>query len=69
MALALYAIAVFPANIHHAQLDLGSAHPVLGLWYHIPRLALQPALVWLALWVSRPANNSQATAPVQRPMD
>ncbi len=57
VALALYAVAVFPANINHAQLDLASAHPVLGWWYHIPRLALQPVLVWLALWVSRPGNN------------
>ena len=24
----------------------------LGLGYHVPRLAFQPVLIWLALWVS-----------------
>jgi uncharacterized membrane protein len=52
IGLALYAIAVFPANIKHAMIDLGSAHPVLGLWYHIPRFFLQPVLVWAALFAS-----------------
>ena len=51
-ALALYAVAVFPANINHALMDLSLAHPVLGLWYHIPRLAFQPVLVWAALYAS-----------------
>jgi uncharacterized membrane protein len=50
--LALYAIAVFPANIRHAILDIGSTHPSFGLWYHIPRFALQPILVWAALFAS-----------------
>lgn len=50
LGLALYAIAVFPANLHHA---FDGVH-VPGLpdswWYHGPRLALQPVLVALALW-------------------
>jgi uncharacterized membrane protein len=49
IGLALYAVCVFPANLHHA---LDGVH-VPGLpdswWYHGPRLALQPVLVWLAL--------------------
>lgn len=49
IGLAFYAVAVFPANITHALQDLSLAQPVLGLWYHIPRLALQPLLVWAAL--------------------
>lgn len=49
LGLALYAVAVFPANINHALQDMALAQPVLGLWYHIPRLALQPLLVWAAL--------------------
>jgi uncharacterized membrane protein len=53
IALAVYAVAVFPANINHAVLDLGLAQPVLGPWYHIPRLAFQPVLVWAALFAGR----------------
>ena len=52
LGLALYAIAVFPANIKHAMIDLGSAQPMLGLWYHVPRFLLQPVLVWAALFAS-----------------
>jgi uncharacterized membrane protein len=48
--LALYAVCVFPVNIKHA-LD-GPPIPGLSnqLWYHVPRLALQPVLVWWALY-------------------
>ena len=49
LGLALYAVAVFPANINHAMLDL-STHTGLGLWYHAPRLVFQPVLVWAALF-------------------
>jgi uncharacterized membrane protein len=52
IGLALYAVAVFPANIKHAMIDMASSHPSLGLWYHIPRFALQPVLVWAALFSS-----------------
>jgi hypothetical protein len=31
--------------IDMAQPDLG-----LGMAYHLPRLAFQPVLIWLALW-------------------
>ncbi|HEX8417566.1 MAG TPA: DoxX family protein [Methylobacterium sp.] len=51
--LALYAICVFPANIRHALEGI----PVPGLpdswWYHGPRLAFQPVLVWWALYATR----------------
>ena len=50
IGLALYAVCVFPANINHFALDMGRADHGLGLAYHIPRMALQPVLVWLALW-------------------
>jgi len=50
--LALYAICVFPANIKHA-LDAGLAWPLpRSWWYHAPRLAFQPVLVWWALFCS-----------------
>ncbi len=50
IALATYAVCVFPANIKHAidSLPAGAEH--LGWWYHAPRLAFQPVLVWWALF-------------------
>jgi uncharacterized membrane protein len=46
--MALYAVIVFPANLHHAFNNV----TVLGLpsswWYHAPRLLVQPVLVWWA---------------------
>jgi uncharacterized membrane protein len=32
--------------------DLDRAGGGAGLGYHVPRLAFQPVLIWLALWVS-----------------
>jgi uncharacterized membrane protein len=48
--LALYAVCVFPANIHHFALDMARAEHGFGLAYHVPRMFAQPLLVWLALW-------------------
>ena len=57
VALALYAVCVFPANIKHATLDLGThGHGELGWWYHAPRLMLQPVLVWAALYATAPGS-------------
>jgi uncharacterized membrane protein len=50
IGLALYAICVFPANIHHFALDMARPDGGFGLGYHIPRMFAQPLLVWLALW-------------------
>ncbi len=50
VALALYAACVYPANIYHA---LAHRHvPPLpdSWWYHGPRLAFQPVLIWWALF-------------------
>lgn len=51
--LALYAVCVFPANLKHAI--EGIAVPGLpdSWWYHGPRLAFQPVLVWWALYATR----------------
>ncbi len=49
-ALALYAVCVFPANIKHALYGLPPGQVQLGWWYQAPRLALQPVLVWWALY-------------------
>ena len=50
IGLALYAVCVYPANIKHAMGTLPAGSVQLGLWYHVPRLLLQPVLVWWALF-------------------
>lgn len=45
--LATYALCVWPANVKHAI----DSHFVPG-WYHYPRLVLQPAIIWWALWAA-----------------
>ena len=50
--LAAYALCVWPANFNHLLLDFARADGGAGLAYHIPRLAAQPVLIWLALWAS-----------------
>ena len=50
--LSAYALCVWPANFNHMFLDLARADGGLGLAYHLPRLAAQPLLIWLALWSS-----------------
>ncbi|KPF76501.1 hypothetical protein IP88_06455 [alpha proteobacterium AAP81b] len=50
--LAAYAVCVFPANIHHALDNVAVGGAVLGWGYHAPRLALQPVLVWWALFAA-----------------
>jgi uncharacterized membrane protein len=50
--LAAYALFVWPANFQHMALDMARLDQGAGLGYHIPRLAAQPLLIWLALWAS-----------------
>ncbi|MFG5120136.1 DoxX family protein [Methylorubrum sp. POS3] len=53
IGLALYAVCVFPANIKHAVEGI-SVPPIPDTWwYHGPRLAFQPVMVWWALYASR----------------
>lgn len=52
IGLALYAVCVWPANLNHALHDIPLSGLHLGWWYHGPRLALQPVIVWWALWAS-----------------
>jgi uncharacterized membrane protein len=56
LMLALYAVAVFPANIKHAMEGIALAGSQQGLGYHIPRLMLQPVLVWWALFAGKVIN-------------
>ncbi len=53
IGLALYAVCVFPANLKHAVEGI-SVPPIPDTWwYHGPRLALQPVMVWWALYATR----------------
>ena len=48
--LAIYAVCVFPANVKHAFEGIVLPGLPASWWYHAPRLALQPVLVWWALY-------------------
>lgn len=48
--LALYAVCVFPANIKHAFEHVKVGNGTLGWWYHAPRLAFQPVIIWWCLF-------------------
>jgi uncharacterized membrane protein len=48
--LGVYALCVWPANIYQAFWHVHVAHLPDSWWYHGPRLALQPVLVWWALF-------------------
>ncbi|MEZ5708280.1 MAG: DoxX family protein [Blastomonas sp.] len=52
IGLALYALCVWPANFNHAINDIAIGGTRLSWWYHGPRLALQPVIIWWALWAS-----------------
>ncbi|MFC3581947.1 DoxX family protein [Sphingomonas hylomeconis] len=48
--LAAYAVCVYPANVKHAIDQVLVAGNLRSLWYHVPRLAAQPVIVWWALF-------------------
>ena len=50
IALALYALCVWPANFKHAFAGVDIAGLPSSWWYHVLRLALQPAILWWALF-------------------
>jgi len=56
IALAAYAVCVFPANIKHAVEGIDIAGLPSSWWYHAPRLALQPVIVWWALFAGEVVN-------------
>jgi uncharacterized membrane protein len=51
--LAAYAVCVYPANVKHAVDYITQGTGGLSLWYHFPRLAFQPVIVWWALFAGR----------------
>jgi uncharacterized membrane protein len=69
LMLALYALAVWPANVNHALDGIEIGFLPTSWWYHGPRLALQPVLIWLALlaggWLPR-QRDDRALEPFQR---
>ncbi len=53
IGLALYALCVWPANIHHAINNVAVDGQTLSWSYHGPRFLAQPVIIWLALWVGK----------------
>jgi uncharacterized membrane protein len=53
IAFATYAVCVFPANINHALNNIALGGTTLSWWYHGPRLALQPVIIWWGLWAAK----------------
>jgi len=54
--LALYVLAVWPANFKHAFEGIVLPPIPDTWWYHAPRLALQPVIAWLCLYAARADN-------------
>jgi uncharacterized membrane protein len=53
IALAIYVIAVWPANFKHAFGHIVTPPIPDSWWYHAPRLTLQPVIAWWALFSTR----------------
>lgn len=53
IVIALYVIAVWPANIKQALEHIVTPPIPDSWWYHAPRLALQPVIAWWALFAAR----------------
>ncbi len=52
VAFAAYAISVWPANFKHAIDGINLPHMPSSWYYHGPRLAFQPVIIWWALYCS-----------------
>ena len=50
IALAVYAVCVYPANLYHAFGHVVVEGLPSSWWYHGPRLLFQPVIVWWALF-------------------
>jgi uncharacterized membrane protein len=50
IALAIYTVCVWPANIKHAVEGIDIAAIPSSWWYHGPRLLMQPVICWWALY-------------------
>lgn len=63
IALALYALCVWPANIDHFAMDMAREDGGLGLAYHIPRMIAQPLIIWWALWAGEVLPRANSRTP------
>lgn len=52
LALAAYALCVWPANFKHAIEGIDLPLLASSWWYHGPRLALQPVIIWWTLYAA-----------------
>jgi uncharacterized membrane protein len=66
LLMALYALCVWPANFKHAIDGIDLPYISSSWWYHAPRLAFQPLIIWWALfcshavdWPFRPSSRNQ----------
>ena len=50
IAMAVYAVCVWPANFKHAMDGIDIPYVSSSIFYHGPRLALQPVIAWWALY-------------------
>lgn len=50
VTMALYALCVWPANFKHATDGIEIPYIGNSWWYHGPRLAFQPVIIWWALY-------------------
>ena len=50
IALAAYALCVWPANFKHVMDGVDLPYIASSWWYHGPRLALQPVIIWWSLY-------------------
>ena len=50
IAMAIYALCVWPANFKHAIDGIDLPYVSNSWFYHGPRLALQPVIIWWALY-------------------
>jgi uncharacterized membrane protein len=64
VALAIYALCVWPANINHVMIDMARTDHGWGLAYHVPRILAQPVLIWLALWAGEVVEWPFQAAPI-----
>jgi uncharacterized membrane protein len=54
--LAIYVIAVWPANFKHAFEHIELTYIPDSWWYHAPPFALQPVIAWWALFCAGVVN-------------
>jgi uncharacterized membrane protein len=65
LALAAYALAVWPANVKHAMEGIEFEWLPSNWWYHGPRLALQPLMIAAALWAGGSIGRSTPRDPTR----